>query len=126
MAAASSLHAPMERLCRKQNDPKETREMRKQIALIAMAAAVALPVIAQTASDAVVHGTELKRAHRVEIDSVMILDGEKVRVIATLTYANDTKTKCTYVMSASVLKQDAGAGIWLAPFPNSEKCVAVN
>lgn len=97
--------------------------MRKQIALLAMA--VVLPVFALAATDVDVQGAELKKAHRVEIDSVKALAGEKVRVTATLTYADSTKSRCTYVMATSVLKQDSGAGIWMAPFPNGEKCVAV-
>lgn len=97
--------------------------MRKQIALLAMA--VALPVFALAATDGDVQGAELKKANRVEINGVKVLTGEKVRVTATLTYADNTKARCMYVMATSVLKQDAGAGIWMAPFPNGEKCVAV-
>jgi len=60
-----------------------------------LAMALALPVFALSATDGDVHGAELKKA------------------------------QCTYVMATSVLKEEAGAGIWLAPFPDGEKCAAV-
>lgn len=96
--------------------------MRKKIALLTMVAM--LPVFALATTDGGLHGVELKKAHHVAINRVTVLPEEKVRVTATLTYADSTKSRCTYVMAASVLKQDAGAGIWMAPYPNGEKCIA--
>jgi len=86
---------------------------------------VVYPLYAQAAAAPAVHGVELKKAHRVVINGAKTLSGGRVQVKATLTYADDTVAKCTYVMAASILKQDAGAGIWLAPYPAGEKCVDV-
>jgi len=74
------------------------------------------------------HGPEMKKAHHVAINSVTKGSGDldDVYVVkATLTYADGSKAKCTYRMTATVQKDDLGAGVWLAPFPDAEKCVPI-